>query len=108
MQRGKRKERSTVNPLIQHKKATPLCLIFFALGCFAVSPGTQAVIPASDGGYPGGNTAEGDNALLSLSSGFYNTGVGLDSLLSITAGTFCTGVGAGTLLSNTADKNTAT
>jgi len=68
----------------------------------------QAVSPPPDGGYPGGNTAEGDNALLSLSSGLYNTGVGLDALLSITGGNFCTAVGAGTLLVNTADNNTAT
>lgn len=71
-------------------------------------PEAQAVSPPPDGGYPNGNTAEGDNALLSLSTGFYNTGVGLDSLLSITEGNFCTAVGAGTLLLNTADENTAT
>jgi hypothetical protein len=68
----------------------------------------QAVSPAPDGGYPGGNTAEGTSALLNLTTGTYNTAIGIYSLLSLTDGDFCTGVGAGTLLSNTADQNTAT
>jgi len=84
---------------------------YFALGFFALCalvPWAQAVVPAPDGGYSGGNTAEGQNALLSLSTGTYNTGLGLYSLLSLTDGNFCTGVGAGTLLANTGDSNTAT
>ena len=72
------------------------------LGCFAVLPRLHAVSPPPDGGYPGGNTAEGQNALLSLTSGTYNTAVGLFSLLSTTTNSFNTGVGAGTLLSNVA------
>jgi hypothetical protein len=83
-------------------------LAVFALNSFALSPGAQAVSPAPDGGYPGGNTAEGQSALLSLTTGTYNTAVGLYSLLSLTSGNFCTGIGAGTLLLNTADQNTAT
>ena len=39
-----------------------LLLIPLVFACFALSPMAQAVIPAPDGGYPGGNTAEGDNA----------------------------------------------
>jgi len=67
------------------------------------------VNPPPDGGYPGGNTAEGQNALLSLQpSGIYNTAIGIFSLQSLTFGDFCTGVGAGTLLLNTANDNTAT
>jgi hypothetical protein len=61
-----------------------------------------------DGGYPGGNTAEGQNALFSLTTGGYNTAVGFFSLRSIAIGQFNTAVGAGTLLANTADQNTAT
>jgi len=63
--------------------------------------------PAPDGGYPGGNTAEGQNALLSLTAGTYNTAVGLFLLKSNQEGQFNTGVGAGTLLANTADQNKA-
>ena len=88
-----------------------LSTTLFALGFFALCalvPWAQAVVPAPDGGYSGGNTAEGQNALLSLSTGTYNTGLGLYSLLSLTDGNFCTGVGAGTLLANTGDSNTAT
>ena len=70
-------------------------------------PNTKAVSPAPDGGYPGGNTAEGQNALLSLTTGTYNTAVGLFSLLSNTEGGFNTAVGAGTLLANNAQQNTA-
>ena len=68
----------------------------------------QAVNPPPDGGYAGGNTAEGTSALLSLTTGTYNTAVGLFSLLSNTEGNFNTAIGAGTLLLNTADENTAT
>jgi len=69
----------------------------------ALLPKALAVNPAPDGGYAGGNTAEGQNALLSLTSGTYNTAVGFDSLLLNTAGNFNTGVGAGTLLLNVGD-----
>ena len=54
-------------------------LVALALACFAISPMAQAVVPAPDGGYPGGNTAEGQNSLLSLTSGTYNTAVGRQS-----------------------------
>jgi len=90
------------------KISTSPLVIALTLVCVCFLAEAQAVSPPPDGGYPGGNTAEGDNALLSLSSGFYNTAVGLDSLLSITDGNFCTGVGAGTLLVNTGQENTAT
>ena len=82
--------------------------ILLALASFGFLPGTKAVSPAPDGGYPGGNTAEGQNALLSLTSGTYNTAVGFLGLWSNTTGNFNTGLGAGTLLANTADQNTAT
>ncbi|HXQ01468.1 MAG TPA: tail fiber domain-containing protein [Candidatus Udaeobacter sp.] len=70
-------------------------------------PNTRAVSPPPDRGYPGGNRAEGQNALLSLTSGTYNTAVGLFSLRSNQEGQFNTGVGAGALLANTAHQNTA-
>jgi hypothetical protein len=89
------------------KTNIPAVLFAFAL-VFALVQNMQAVSPSPDGGYPGGNTAEGQNALLSLTSGTYNTAVGLFSLESNTTGKFNTAIGAGTLLSNTADQNTAT
>ena len=70
-------------------------------------PGVQAVVPAPDGGYPNFTTAEGQNALFSLTSGAANTAVGWFSLNSVTAGSFNTGVGAGTLVLNAGDENTA-
>jgi len=89
------------------KLRIPRLLVLFALGCFALSPMAQAVTPPPDGGYAGGNTAEGTNALLSLTTGTYNTAVGLYSLLSLTDGRFNTAIGAATLLANTADEITA-
>jgi hypothetical protein len=83
----------------------PLALV---LACFALSQRAQGVIPAPDGGYPGGNTAEGQNALLSLTSGTSNTAVGWFSLKTLTTGQYNTAIGAGALSVNTADLNTAT
>jgi len=89
------------------KMQTSPILITLALLCLGLLPKAQAVIPAPDGSYPGGNTAEGQNALFSLTSGTYNTAVGFLSLRSNTTGNFNTATGAGTLLANTADQNTA-
>jgi len=83
-------------------------LALLALDCFALLQRAQAVVPAPDGGYPGGNTAEGQAALLSLTTGGFNTAAGWLSLRSITTGSFNTAIGAGTLFANTADNNTAT
>jgi hypothetical protein len=79
----------------------------FALTCFTLAPIAQAVVPAPDRGYPGGNTAEGQNALLSLTTGTYNTAVGLYSLQGDTVGSFNTASGAGALPVNTGNENTA-
>ena len=46
-----------------------LTTILLTLGCFALPQRTQAVVPAPDGGYPNFNTAEGQNALFSLTTG---------------------------------------
>ena len=82
-------------------------LALIAAGCFALSPTGQAVSPTPDGGYPGGNTAEGQNALFSLTTGGFNTALGYFSLRSNTTSNFNTAVGAGALFVNTADENTA-
>jgi hypothetical protein len=73
--------------------------LILLIGCFALSPGAHAL--------PGGNTAEGQNALLSLTTGTFNSAFGFDSLLLTSDTSFSTGVGAGTLLLNTANQNTA-
>jgi hypothetical protein len=84
-------------------------LTLLAFLCLAAAePQAQAVVPPPDGGYPNFTTAEGQNALFSLTTGSANTAVGWFSLFSDTAGSFNTGVGAGALLFNTADGNTAT
>src|SRR5438034_4122495 len=85
------------------KVATALLFTF----CFALLPKAQAVNPKPGGGYPGGNTAEGQNALSSLTTGLYNTALGFSSLTGNTEGKFNTATGAATLLLNTGDRNTA-
>ena len=97
----------TFNQTQQARKLSAF-VIATLLAWVGLLPDTKAVSPAPDGGYPGGNTAEGQNALLSLTAGTYNTAVGVFSLLSNQEGQFNTGVGAGTLLTNTAHRNTAT
>ena len=81
-------------------------LIPLILACFALSQSVQGVVPAPDGGYPGFNTAEGQNALFGLTTGVGNTAVGWFSLWSNTDGSFNTGVGAATLLFNVGDQST--
>ena len=82
--------------------------ILLASACVALLPKAQAVSPPPDGGYPGGNTAEGQSALFSLTGGTFNTALGFSSLRSNTTGNLNTAVGAGALLVNTSIENTAT
>src|SRR5215471_18094636 len=72
------------------------------------NPKANALTPPPDGGYPNFTTAEGQNALKSLTTGAGNTGVGWSSLFTVTSGNLNTAVGAGALALNTADGNTAT
>jgi hypothetical protein len=98
-----------MKPLIQLRTTISPIVIAFVLACFAMHPGSKALglVPSPDGGYPKFTTAEGQNALLSLTTGAGNTGLGWFSLKSVTTGSFNTGVGAGTLVLNTGDENTA-
>src|SRR4029077_8417462 len=80
------------------KTKAPSILIIVSVVCIGLLPEAQAVSPPPDGGYPGGNTAEGQSALLSLTSGGFNTAVGFFSLRSDTTGELNTAVGAGALL----------
>jgi endosialidase-like protein len=93
----------SMKPTIQ---SVATLLMFLCL--LAVGPKTQAVIPAPDGDYPGFNTAEGQKALFSLTTGGYNTAVGFFSLKSDATGSFNTALGAAALFANTGDQNTAT
>jgi uncharacterized coiled-coil protein SlyX len=87
------------------KTPVQLTLMAFMFLCLAVAgPNAQAVVPAPDGGYSGGNTAEGQTALLSLTTGGFNTAVGFLSLRSNTDGQLNTGVGAGSLLFNVGNR----
>ncbi len=82
-------------------------IILFALGSVALSlPKAFGVVPAPDGGYPRFNTAEGQKALLNLTTGVGNTAVGWSSLSSNTDGSFNTGIGTGTLLFNLGNQST--
>jgi hypothetical protein len=84
-------------------------LIPFVFVCFGLSPVVRAVVPAPDGGYLGGNTAEGDNALFSLTTGASNTAIGFAALGSNTIGNFNTAEGRSALIGNTSgSQNTAT
>src|SRR2546430_14027446 len=67
----------------------------------------EAVTPPPDGAY-GTNTAEGQAALLNITSGTYHTAIGWYSLTRDMAGEFNTAIGAGALLNNpTGGYNTA-
>src|SRR5438045_3855574 len=61
-------------------------LMPLVLACFALAPAARGVTPAPDGGYPNGNTAEGTNALFSLTTGANNTAIGLQALYGDTTG----------------------
>ena len=65
------------------RSTSALILIALTLGCFAFSPAARAVLPAPGGGYPGNNTAEGDNALLSVTTGVDNTALGFYALATL-------------------------
>jgi hypothetical protein len=98
-----------MKPLIKFKTTTSRLLVLFAVGCFALPQRAQALLPppTPDGGYPGGNTAEGQDALFSLISGTYNTATGLFALRALTESSFNTATGAAALFVNIAPGNTA-
>jgi uncharacterized coiled-coil protein SlyX len=63
-------------------------LVALALAWFTLPPAPKVfgVTPAPDGGYPNNNTAEGTNALKSLTTGTDNTAVGFNALFNNTTG----------------------
>jgi trimeric autotransporter adhesin len=79
-----------------------------ALVFVTLSPTARAVDPPPDGGYDNFNTAEGTDALFSLTSGFSNTAIGFNALYSNTIGANNTANGVLALSSNTSGSlNTA-
>ncbi len=83
-------------------------VVLLATASFAFSPPARAVTPAPDGGYFGENTAEGTNALFSLTSARGNTAIGYRTLYTNTTGGYNTATGFGALEANTTGtENTA-
>src|SRR6266513_6299115 len=85
-------------------RSGPLLLVF-ALSLLVFSPTAEAVSPSPDGGYPGGNTAEGDGALNSLNppsrgQSRGNTALGFQTLFSVTNGSLNTATGINALRNN--------
>ena len=100
--------KTIILPISHSPLRCALILIPLVLMCAALLPEARAVTPAPDGGYPGFNTAEGDGALQSLTSGTSNTAIGFDALFSNTTGSNNTAAGIGALGSNTTGSdNTA-
>ena len=102
------------------KTSIPSVLIAFALVCFGLSPTAKALLPAPspDGGYPGGNTAEGithcttstpplgstippwvQMPLPTIPPALYNVGIGSGALTSNTTGNFNMAIGTEALTS---------
>jgi len=78
-----------------------------ATACLAFAPVALAVDPPPDGGYPNQNTAEGEDALFSLSTGADNTALGFEALFDNTIASGNTAVGSQALNHNHGRNNTA-
>src|SRR5437016_7875415 len=91
---------ATVRPSIGRSPLRAFLLIPFVVACFALSPLARAVTPAPDGGYPNQNTAEGEDALFSLTRGINNIAVGFSALYNNTKGYDNTAIGYGALNGN--------
>ena len=89
-----------MNALIKLKTITLPLLIAVSFACFALMPQAEALTPAPDGGYTGWNTAEGQDALFSRTTGDFNTAIGGHALYGDTTGSSNTAVGAFSLAAN--------
>jgi hypothetical protein len=78
---------------------------FIVIAGLAFAPSARAVDPPPDGGYPNKNTAEGQDALFSLTAGVGNTAVGFNALYRDTTGSSNTAIGNTALYSNTQQPN---
>ena len=68
------------------RSGSALILTALTLMAFALVQSAEAVNPPPDGGYPVNNTAEGDFALFSLTTGVGNTAIGNAALAATTTG----------------------
>jgi hypothetical protein len=75
-------------------------LMSVVLICLTLLPSARAVTPPPDGAYPNGNTAEGSNALFSLTTGTWNTAIGAQALYSNTTGSRNNAVGVSALVNH--------
>ena len=91
-------------------KTIYLAVVGISLACFTgFAPKAFGVSPPPDGGYPNKNTAEGQDALFSLTNGTSNTANGFSALKANTNGDRNTANGALALFTNvTGSENTAT
>ena len=91
-------------------KTRYLAVVGVSLACFTgFAPKAFGVSPPPDGGYPNKNTAEGQDALFSLTNGTSNTANGYAALKANTTGDRNTANGAFALFFNkAASENTAT
>ena len=89
------------------KPNTLSLFLFVLLTYFVTTLGVEAVIPAPDGCYPNFTTAEGCDALNSVTTGSGNTAIGYRSLFLDSSASFNTGAGVGALALNNGDNNTA-
>jgi len=85
---------------------TALSVVVSFAFCQQMQGATDTAKP-SDDVVPVSNTADGQGALGSITTGLYNTAFGFLSVLSLTDQSFDTGVGAGALLLDTGGTNTA-
>jgi hypothetical protein len=100
------KEGKSMKQPIRLNNTIPLFLV--TLTCLAFGPTVEAVNPPPDGGYQGHNTAEGKDALFSLTTGTNNTVIGFEALFHATTPIGNTAVGSQALFQNTSGgANTA-
>src|ERR1051325_9136822 len=82
-QRRPKNNERTIKPMKNRSSITTFTTTLSVLACFGLLPQMHAapdVVPAPDGCYSGFTTAEGCNALKSLTSGVGNTGLGWEAL----------------------------
>jgi trimeric autotransporter adhesin len=89
-------ENSRIRPPLRYSSV----LIALAFALFAVTPASRAVDPPPGGGYPGENTALGEDALFSLTTGTENVALGYEALFSNTSGLNNTATGHDALAAN--------